>query len=317
MGVFDGHAEKGHLFAEHCQQRLPSLLSRKLSEAFKKAVEDIAAGNKREDELAITKRVLTETFLQMDESSPKEVSGGCTATVIYQQGQKVFVANAGDSRSFIAIYHRDQATSQPQDAEPSEASGVDSGTEGAEQTTRMAKVVYISREDKPDLPEERSRLESFGGEVVSAEKNKSAKVKFHGIRLGKASATLSMSRSIGDSQFTPLGIIPDPIVDAVDLKELLQKEKNAANDSGDNYVDDTCIFAVCTSDGMMVESVEDAEIVASALAPSLFSDDGPHPLTACQSVIQKCAAVWDKRNKGKFRDDITVALTVLRTPPTT
>lgn len=324
MCVFDGHGADGYKFAEHCQQLLPSLLSRKLSEAYTRAVDDIVAGLKRENEVTITKRVLVDTFLTMDESSPHGATGGSTATVVYQQGQKVFVANTGDSRSCVVVYRRNQATHLPATHQPPEAStaslGLETISEGKDSIAKPVKIVYISREDKPDLPDERARLEEWGGEIVEAEKNKSAKVKFHGERAGKATATLSMSRSIGDSQFSALGVIAEPVVDVIDLKELLDQEKAApvsspANGNSGDAVDDICMFALCASDGMMIESIGDAEKVASEVAPSLFNDDGPHPLTACHSLIVKSAAVWERRNKGKFRDDISIAVTVLRTPP--
>ena len=307
LGVFDGHAESGAKFAEHCQQQLPGLLSQKLSEAFKKAVEDIAAGvvKNGEDEVAITKRVLIDSFVAMNESSPKEDSGGTTATVIYQQGQRIFVANAGDSRSIVAIYRKNHPPQQHED-EKDEAEANKNGSE------KTVKVVYMSLEDKPDLPKEQKRLEARGGEIVQADKNKSSKVRFTSSVPGKVSATLSMSRSIGDWQFTPLGVIPDPTVDVVDLKDLVKKEMKLTGDT--DVEDDVCIFAMCVSDGIMIESNEEAEALASEIAPSLFEDNAPHPLTACQGVIQKTAGVWEKRNKGKFRDDITIAVTVLRTP---
>lgn len=320
MGVFDGHAEHGSKYAEHCQQLLPRLLSRKLADAFKKAVEEITAGMKTgEDEVAITKRVLVECFLNMDESSPEEASGGCTATVVYQQGHNVFIANTGDSRSFIAVYRNGQTNQNiatPQSPKKGYASAKHSRNASA--SPNFVKVVYLSREDKPDLPGERKRLEGWGGEIIPAEGNKSAKVKFVNSRPGKASATLSMSRSIGDWQFTALGVIPDPLVDVVDLNDLVEKELKATGSKtdgeGGDVVDNVCIFAVSVSDGMMVESLADAEALASELATSLFSDDGQYPLCACHRVITKQAAAWDRRNKGKFRDDITVAVAALRAP---
>ena len=310
VGVFDGHAVSGAKFAEHCQQQLPGLIARKLSEAFKKAIDDMSAGvaakKGGEDEVGITKRVLIESFVAMDKSAPKEDSGGCTATVIYQQGQRVFVANAGDSRSIIAVYRKTIHNRQQQHENKLETD--ESGTSKTN-PEKYVKVAYISREDKPDDPDEQKRLENHGGDIIPAEKNKSSKVRFRSNAPGKASATLGMSRSIGDWQFTPLGVIPDPIVDVVDLKDVVRKELKEKDTE-----DDVCIFAICVTDGMMIGSNEEAESLAAEIAPSLFQDHAPHPLTVCQSEIKKAAAVWEKRNKSKFRDDITIAVTVLRSP---
>jgi len=294
LGVFDGHGLMGYRYAEHCQQRLPSMLSRRLSDAFHKAVDDISAGLRTgDDEVAITKRVLMETFVAMDETSPREAAGGCTSTVVYQQGHKVYIANTGDSRSCIVVYHKNQHNTT---------------TATDPQQQKSVKVVYMSREDKPDLHDERMRLESCGGQIIAAEKNKSSKVKFNSNKSGKASSsTLSMSRSIGDWQFTTLGVIPDPIVGIVDLKEVVKNEMT-------DGIDDVCVFALCMSDGMMIESDQEAEALAKELAPSLFEDDAPHPLTACQNAIERVEKVWDKRNKGKFRDDMTLAISALRSP---
>jgi serine/threonine protein phosphatase PrpC len=289
MAVFDGHGENGIKFAEHCQRQLPILLSRKLSEAFTKAVQDISSGKRQsEDEVAITKRVLIDCFVILDETSPADLSGGSTATVIFHQGRKVYIANCGDSRSIVAVYLKNK---------------------------RKIKIVKISREDKPELDSEKQRLlEAMGnrGEIIAAEKNRSSKIKFISTASGQPSATLSMSRSIGDRLFSSFGVIPNPIVDVLDVNEMVNKEiKNAGGDDGN---DDVCVFAVSASDGMMVESLSDAESLASELAGSLFEDDSPYPLTALQNVIVRKASEWDKRNKGKFRDDITLAVTTLRTP---
>jgi len=310
LAVFDGHAESGAIFAEHCQKQLPLFLSEKLSEAFKKAVEEISSGivQHQEDEVSITKRALVETFVAMEESAPKEESGGCTATVIYQQGQKVYIANAGDSRSIIAVYRKNQQFSNARNNQQYSSPSVDKN-----EALKKAKVVYMSREDKPDFPDERARLISCGGEIVPAEKNRSSKVRLSSGVPGIASAALAMSRSIGDLQFTVVGVIPNPRVDVVDLKDITKMELILAKDNED-VDDDVCIFAMCLSDGMMIESLADADALALEIAPSLFEDNGPHPLTACQTVITRAAQAWDKRNKGKFRDDITLAVSILRTP---
>ena len=105
----------------------------------------------------------------------------------------------------------------------------------------------------------------------------------------------------------------NPRVDVVDLKDITKMELILAKDNED-VDDDVCIFAMCLSDGMMIESLADADALALEIAPSLFEDNGPHPLTACQTVITRAAQAWDKRNKGKFRDDITLAVSILRTP---
>jgi serine/threonine protein phosphatase PrpC len=69
-------------------------------------------------------QALVEMFVQMDQTAPAGISWGCTASVVLQYGPKVYFANAGDGQSFLVAY---RAKSQ------------------------SVQVVYISREDKPDL----------------------------------------------------------------------------------------------------------------------------------------------------------------------
>jgi hypothetical protein len=72
-------------------------------------------------------QALVEMFVQMDQTAPAEISGGCTASVVLQYGPKVYFANTGDSRSFLVVYCAKNQSVQ---------------------------VVYIPQEDKPDLADE-------------------------------------------------------------------------------------------------------------------------------------------------------------------
>ena len=128
LGVFDGHANRGELVSEYTVQHIPELLAKRL-----KGLPDESVSRQN-----ATVQALRETFIEMDKAVPAHPSGGCTASVIMKQDDKVYIANAGDSRSFVVVYR------------PS---------------TNVSKVVYISREDKPSLPEEKARVESMGGQV--------------------------------------------------------------------------------------------------------------------------------------------------------
>lgn len=144
IGVFDGHAPRGEIVAEYTRNELPNLLSKKLSALLEE--EDDNGGGRfdgtvEEATELKTRRILNETFVELDRNAPAEESGGCTCTVVLKRKNKIYVANAGDSRSFLVAYR------------PS---------------TKHSKVLYISREDKPELPDERARVEATGGQVVSS-----------------------------------------------------------------------------------------------------------------------------------------------------
>jgi serine/threonine protein phosphatase PrpC len=232
LGVFDGHAPLGELVSEFTRTELPVRLAEKLKALEEKKIEETAL-------LDATKNILIETFIELDERAPAEKSGGCTATVVLQLGSKVYFANAGDSRSFLVAYR------------PS---------------TNQTSVVYITREDKPNLPDERARVEKMGGQVYIPVRGTS-RVVYHDRDSG-APTGLAMSRSIGDWEAGKLGVIPDPIVDVLDLKDIVaaqldgtakeapeayvidgRGEITETDLGGDPSLDDVHIFAVSATDG--------------------------------------------------------------------
>lgn len=342
LGVFDGHAPKGEEVSEFTKSELPVLLSKKLSQALRPSPTTAAPeNNHNEGDPApppplpedTVKQILIDTFVELDARAPAEDSGGCTATIVLKLNDKVYVANAGDSRSVLASYRS---------------------------STGETAVLYVSREDKPSLPDEKARVEAMGGQVYLPVRGTS-RVVYHDPRTGAPSG-LAMSRSIGDWAAGKLGVIPDPIVDAFDLSDLvgaelvngsraslakggvkasssgggtatLQKKKTGgeyviellggnvmatkADDSRvtthDDDNDDVYIFAFCATDGMM-DYLEPVDI-AAVLGKALYDEAGAHPLTAAEHLVFAAANAWQQDKQGRYRDDIAIAVSTLRTPP--
>lgn len=241
------------------------------------------------------KSALVETFVEMDKTAPAEISGGCTASVILQKGPKVYFANAGDSRSFLVVYRT---------------------------SSQKAEVVYITREDKPSLPDEKERVEKMGGQVYLPIRGTS-RVLYVDPETGMQSG-LAMSRSIGDWEAGKLGVIPDPLVDVIDIPALVEAQMNckASDPDGEIFVDVECdsdkddiyVFAVSATDGMM--DFATPEIVAETVAVSLYNEDGPHLLTALEQLIYMAAQGWEQSKQGRYRDDIAVVVSQIRIPST-
>ena len=321
LGVFDGHAPRGELVSEFAAKELPERLSMKLAQAVQNQTQtnSKAAASSSSELLpvATVKQLLSDTFVEIDRDAPAHGSGGCTATVILSFQDKIFVANAGDSRSFIVTYR------------PS---------------TKQSRVVYISREDKPDLPDEKARVEAAGGQVYIPARGTS-RVVYHDPRTGAPSG-LAMSRSIGDWAAGKLGVIPDPIVDVIDIPRLVREERGRTvkggedattstflflDDQGDvvagdsysrssSYAsdesgadeDDVYIFGVSATDGML--DYLDENDIARVLAKALFEQDGAHPLTAAEHLVFAAANGWQQDKQGRYRDDIAIAVATLRRP---
>lgn len=264
IGCFDGHARLGEVVSEYVVKELPKLLASKLEKIEPK------------DQPEKVSKAIKETFVEMDKSAPAEISGGCTASIILQRGSKLYVANAGDSRSFVVVYRAN---------------------------TKTANVIYISREDKPNLPDERERVEKAGGEVLIPHSGTS-RVLYKDPESGLTSG-LAMSRSIGDWEVGKLGVIPDPIVDIIDIEQVV-------NDHSESD-DDICIFAVSATDGLMDYTTP--EDIAKVLAMSMYEKDGPHLLTALEQLIFVAAMGWERSKRGTYRDDIAISMSEIRIPP--
>lgn len=271
LGVFDGHARKGHDVSEHCIQQFPKVLAEKLLDT--KLSDDSIEKRRRQ-----ICKCLEDTFLHVNLTAPS--GGGCTASVILQCDDQLFVANAGDSRSFVGIY---------------------------DASTNKTEVVYISREDKPDLPDEQARIVQMGGHVHQPLYGV-PRVLYYDSITGSNSG-LAMSRAIGDRDAT--GVIANPIVQVLDIEELVDTRKFSDTE------DDIHIFGVSASDGMM--DYVKAEIVAKVVGEALFSrkksNDEEHPLTACERLIGLAAKYWEAARHGSYRDDIAITISKFRTPP--
>ena len=134
LGAFDGHARWGEKVSEYVAKTLPALLGSKLVE--------LDASKEKGNEQQRMVQLLRDTFLELDATAPADPSGGCTASVVLQLGSKIYIANAGDSRSFIAVH-----VISPN---------------GEDTTTN---IIHGTREDKPHLSTERERVEHMGGTV--------------------------------------------------------------------------------------------------------------------------------------------------------
>lgn len=268
IGVFDGHANLGEHVSQFVVTELPKLLASKLRSMEQATVH-------------LVTQALIDTFIELDQKAPAEISGGCTASIVFQHGHKVYFANAGDSRSFLVVYRK---------------------------KTASVEVIYITREDKPHLQDERERVESRGGKVYLPFQGTS-RVLYTDPVSGMLSG-LAMSRSIGDWEVGKVGVIPDPIVHVIDIPELV--EAKLKGDSSQAAEDDVHIFAVSATDGMM--DFISPETMGHALAASLYGEEGPHLLSTLEQLIYIAAQRWDQSRQGRYRDDIAVAVSQIRIP---
>ena len=283
LGVFDGHGFKGEITSQYAATKIPQVLSEKLSTL-----------TDWDDENEVSKAIEM-AFMKIDETDPTHGIGGSTASLVLQVGEGLYVANAGDSVSFISVIVKDESF-----------------------------VVYQSREDKPDLPEERKRITDAGGYVHITKDGSDVPRAYAILEDGTLGSGLAMSRCIGD--WENQGVIAVPLVSVLNVTEILTSAMNHQYETclGDAKVEDMgdeekaelkdCtdhidpesiqILAVSATDGLI--DYFDVEEIASALAPSFFLSD-EHPHSAVEKLILKSAQLWDMEHDGQYRDDITIA----------
>mmetsp|Transcript_38210 Transcript_38210/g.92928 ORF Transcript_38210/g.92928 Transcript_38210/m.92928 type:complete len:345 (-) Transcript_38210:60-1094(-) len=318
IAVFDGHGTDGELTSNFATKDIPKRLSERLSSVM--ASSSSSSSVTSIPDTTVTE-ILKQVFIEVDKLDPSGGRGGCTATVVLQLGSKVFVANAGDSVSFVGV-----ATSTSSNQKQKNKKKVD------------VEVIYQTREDKPDLPEERKRIHEAGGYVhIPEDPNHDVPRAYHIDEYGRARYGLAMSRSLGD--WSVQGVIAEPIVDVIDLQQIQtsylescrlssssSKESNKQEKCDSMAPDSIRFFAVSMSDGMAdyLEVDDVAQTLATSLFASSTSIDGEdddddhntsprnqHPLSAAESLIRKSAKIWDADYNGQYRDDIVVAAVTL------
>lgn len=195
--------------------------------------------------------------LDSEELGPISRSAGSTSNVLYFRGEELWVACSGDSRAIMG-----------------------------RRSDGKVSAVELSIDHKPDLPDERRRIERAGGVISAAGPNglPPSRVWVNG-RVG-----LAMSRSIGDGEAKGHGVIPDP-----EFKQLtLSPAPNLAAD-GDAFV-------VVASDGIW-------EFVSSQQACDVI-DGHTSARAACEALVKLAEQRW-KEEEGSYRDDITCIVAFL------
>mmetsp|Transcript_20982 Transcript_20982/g.38070 ORF Transcript_20982/g.38070 Transcript_20982/m.38070 type:complete len:388 (+) Transcript_20982:43-1206(+) len=248
-GVYDGHGQKGHDVSNFVKENLPKLIIK--DQRFK-------TDDQPKMLLDAFKKVqgLVGTADRMKKLSAQ--LAGTTATVAIQDHQKnkLTIAHVADSTAVMARW--------------------------ADSTKKQIKGIQLTRDHKPDLKDEKARIEKNGGRVV-----------FDGYANHRVYAKnarypgLNMSRCLGDLLgHQDCGISCEPEVKEMDVDPLDH------------------ILLLC-SDGVweFVTPQEAAELVAEFPAAKAMS--------AAEKLAKEAWDRWIREEGGAVVDDITVVLAYL------
>jgi serine/threonine protein phosphatase PrpC len=154
-GVCDGHGPFGHLVSFRLVQSLPSILLQKANAGKNWEIALKEAFQEAEDDL--------EKFCA-DNNVNIEASGAAGSVLILDE-QTVHVAHIGDARILVGSWNR-----------------------------RDQRLIHVSRDHKPDLPEEKARLEAAGNDVRELGPDN-----YRIYLKGENTPGLTMSRAFGDT----------------------------------------------------------------------------------------------------------------------
>lgn len=302
FALFDGHGEVGHDVAEVCAQVLPKVLLRRLvrnptatspGSAHPAQNPQEATGNLTEwwregsinafEEMHALLEALTAHIIASDdkEMSPMNRDGdivnevlngpakvdsrtsGTTATVVLTlPGPRLLLAHAGDSRAVLGVRRRN--------------------VEGA-----TWRVQDLTRDHKPDLPDEKARIELFGAQVVTVgvPPNTTCRV----FTPQQFWPSINMSRSLGDLHAHSQGLSSEAEASFIDKPWDRSEEA----------------VLVLASDGIW--DVLDGQI-AVEIAWHAFQQGGD----PANALVREAYERWARRGlQGGYTDDITAIVKFL------
>eukprot|EP00284_Hemiselmis_tepida_P007365 CAMPEP_0174928372 /NCGR_PEP_ID=MMETSP1355-20121228/22949_1 /TAXON_ID=464990 /ORGANISM="Hemiselmis tepida, Strain CCMP443" /LENGTH=366 /DNA_ID=CAMNT_0016174529 /DNA_START=67 /DNA_END=1167 /DNA_ORIENTATION=- len=192
FGVFDGHGSSGHHVSAYVKREFPKALSKSILKA---------EAQKGEPDLEAIGKLLNDAFvgvngrLEVDKAIDSSLSGttavaGC---IIGKSGsRRVVMGNAGDSRAVI----------------------------GWEDEAGKYRVKELSDDHKPDRPDERERVLSYGGRVEPLIDEDGEPIGPHRVWLPNMMLPgLAMARSIGDDIAATVGVHAVPEIMTCELNE--------------------------------------------------------------------------------------------------
>lgn len=204
------------------------------------------------------------TALSLDGEAGKSVSfdarcSGATATTVVLSSDRIFVAHVGDSRAVLGFHP----------------------------PAKQWMVRELTRDHKPELPEERSRIERTGAQVITVgqQPNVTCRVYSH----QQAWPSINMSRSLGDLHAHSQGLIAEPEVN------LIERSWDASSRA----------VVILASDGLW-DVIDSFTAVTMAWEAFEKGADPSHVLS------QEAYARWARRElQAGYSDDISIIVRIL------
>mmetsp|Transcript_25348 Transcript_25348/g.68612 ORF Transcript_25348/g.68612 Transcript_25348/m.68612 type:complete len:401 (-) Transcript_25348:354-1556(-) len=253
--VLDGHGPEGKHVAQFVTQALPRNLARQKGLRKNAPAALRAAFSETQEELAASTSGLN-----------VELSGA-TATCALIVGDRLYVANLGDSR--VVLGYRREGTTPVTPGGPHEEQARFASAAGAEPAVDKFSGLAarpLTRDHKPDSPEERARVEAAGGRVCPFELRGKAMGPPRVWVAKEWSPGLAVSRSFGDTCATSIGVISEPEIASYDIDVTWEVLILGSDGVWDLTANEDAVRVVVTAPGDRSPQVASAALVKSALA---------------------------------------------------
>jgi len=273
FGAYDGHGEKGELVAKYAMDGVGDKLHLHPNYRSQYALPEDHNLQNQHHHTGIQK-AFRDVFLEIDSeieemSYAQQIHGGSTACVALLQGQRMWVANVGDSRAVMG--RRRNLKSTP--------TGRTQSSTHAHPYQNTHEAVDLSKDQNAHDEAERERILKSGGFITIPRDTEFAARIWADKECTEVG--LAMSRSIGDFALKHVGVTADPVVEHYELRN-----------------DDE--FFIIATDGVweFISSQDAVEIVQECFENGLGASD------ACKKLIRVAMDKW-KEKEGDYRDDIT------------
>ena len=305
LGLYDGHDDNGHKTAQYASEQIPSRIASRIGK------DEEESGNKNMIRQDVMTHFIKQTYIDVDETVP-DGGGGCTGISILRNGDTLYMANTGDSTTFIGVYHPPISQLDEQKSQANENYMSNAKRDGSQLHLQgTVSIHHENKKHKAHFEEEHARIEALGGRIHIPPKNPMNSRVIVRSTLHREDVGLAMSRSIGDWEWTAIGVIPDPDVTIVDLNQFW-KEHDIQSKSAK-------VFVVAGSDGLF--DTRRVEFVANHLAFGLFESKiatTDSKLTTTNQlddhlidVGRKMITMSSPLKEEWYRDDITFAVKVI------
>ena len=276
IGVMDGHGTNGHLVSNFVKNKINEYFNNKKlyinHKTHKKMNSDNSNNNFMEENEIYEKmihnnyEIIRKFYQKVNDELYDSIFdvhfSGCTCVIIFIIGKKLICSNVGDSRAILI--------------------------KNKLENNKTYQYTLLSNDHKPNIPEEKERIEKMGGEVEQTyeEEGNNTTPKPSGIfrvwKKGCEYPGLAISRSLGDKVAELIGVISDP--------EILEFQ-----------IDDSCKYVVSGSDGIWdyLSNQDVIDIVNTYLVKK-------NPEGACYNLVERATKAW-KENEDRV-DDITVCV---------